>query len=417
MNAFTAVGGTPVNPSRTSLNEIALTDDITLAWPWIEQDTADAVAYINEVTPDAAGHTITMPAASEAPRGQDQMFVNRGADSYEVLDADGGSIATVAAGRAIYIYITDNETEAGTWKIFTFAAGSSQADAAALAGKGLIALASLLNQDYPVEILVTTQTITTANRATMFVVDSSVGAGTLNFDPIATLQPGFFILFSNQGTGAWTLSPNGSEEIDNQLSLDINPGESCEIHVGASGLYTLGRGRNVQFSFTQLNLDVGGNTNVTLTTAQAGNFVQRYFGALTGNISVIVPEAVAVYDIVNDTSGAFQLTVRTAGGSGIVVGQGESVIVRCDGTDVFDADTETPTPASQLFADGSAANPSIAFLAQANLGAYRVGSNTMGFTANGNKVWQFSPEGVDVDQGGDLMKGGLDISVWATVFG
>ncbi len=416
-NAFTAVGGTPVNPSRTSLNVIALTDDITLEWPWVEQDTAEAVAYINEVTPDAAGWTITMPAASGAPTGQDQMFINRGADSFEVLDADGGSIATVNAGRAIYIYILDNATDAGTWKIFTFGTGSSQADAAALAGLGLKALASVLNQDHPVEILVANQTITTANRATMFVVDASIGSGTLAFDPISTLTDGFFILFSNLGTGAWTLAPFGSEEIDNQLSLDINPGESCEIHVGASGIYTLGRGRNVEFSFTQLNLNVGGSTDITLTTAQAGNFIQRYFGVLTGNINVLVPEAVSVYDIVNDTSGAFQLTVKTAGGSGLVIGQGESVIVRCDGTDVFDADTETPTPSSLQFADGSAANPSITFASQANLGAYRVGNNTMGFTANGNKVWQFDTTGLDVDNGGDLKKGGLDISVWATVFG
>ena len=416
MSAFDAVAGTPVNPSRLSLNIIALTANLTLDWPWVNQDTDDVVAYVNRVTPDAAGRTITMPAGNQAPAGQDQLFQNIGADSFEVLDANGGSIATVLPGVAVYVYLVDNSTVAGTWQIFTFGAGSSQADAASLAGKGLIALASVLNQDHPVEILVADQTITTANRATMFVVDSSVGGGTLSFDSITTLGDGFFILFNNQGTGAWTLSPFGSEEIDNQLSIDINPNESCEIHVGATGLFTVGRGRNVEFSFTQLNLDVSGSSNITLTTAQAGNFIQRYFGALTGNISVIVPEAVAVYDVVNDTSGAFQLTVRTSGGTGVVIGQGESVIVRCDGTDVFDADTETPTPASQQFADGSAGAPSITFAADTNLGAYRVGADTMGFTANGNEVWEFDTSGLDV-VAGDLKKEGLDVSVWATIFG
>lgn len=415
-NAFTTIGGTPVNPSRTGINIIALTSNITLDWPWVQQDTADVVAYINQVTPDAAGRTITMPAADEAPTGQDQLFYNLAADSFEVLDADGGSIATVGAGRAIYIYITDNSDAAGDWQIFTFGAGSSQADAASLAGKGLIALAALLNQDYPVELLATSQTITTANRATMFVVDPAVGSGTLSFDPISTLTNGFFILFNNQGTGAWTMAPNGSEEIDGALSIDINPGESCEIHVGASGLYTVGRGRNIQFSFTQLNLDVGGSTDVTLTTAQAGNFVQRYFGVLTGNIAVIVPDAVSVYDIVNDTTGAFQLTVKTAAGTGLVIGQGESVIVRCDGTDVFDADTETPTPSSQQFADGSEASPSITFVAQPNLGGWRRTTDTMAFSANGNEVWEFDTTGLDV-MAGDLKKGGLDISAWATIYG
>jgi hypothetical protein len=416
MSAFDAIGGTPVNPARTSLNVIALTANLTLDWPWVQQDTADVVAYINRVTPDAAGRTITMPAANEAPAGQDQLFQNLGADSFEVLDAAAGSIATVPAGRAVYVYIVDNSTVAGTWQTFTFGAGSSQADAASLAGKGLIALNSVLNQDYPVSLLVADQTITPANRATMFVVDPSVGSGTLTFDSIATLTNGFFILFNNQGSGAWTMAPDGTEEIDGQLSIDINPGESCEIHVGAAGLYTVGRGRNVEFSFTQLNLDVSGNTDVTLTTAQAGNFVQRYFGALTGNIAVIVPDAVSVWDLVNDTTGAFQLTVKTAAGTGLVIGQGQSVIARSDGTDVFDADTETPTPASQQFADGSAGAPSITFVAQANLGAYRKASNTMGFTANGNEVWEFDTTGINV-VAGDLKKGGLDISAWAMIYG
>ena len=92
MSAFDAIAGTPVNPSRLSLNEIALTANITLDWPWINQDTADVVAYINNETPNATGRTITMPSAQQAPLGQDQLFYNLGADSFEVLDADGRTV-------------------------------------------------------------------------------------------------------------------------------------------------------------------------------------------------------------------------------------------------------------------------------------------------------------------------------------
>lgn len=416
MSAFDTFGGTPVQPSRVNYRAIALTADVTLEWPWVQQDTADTVAYLNDVTPDAAGWTITMPSADQAPTGMDAIFRNIGADSFFVVDADGGAIATVGSGEAWYVYITDNSDAAGTWSQIEFGAGSSSAQAAALAGKGLIALASLLNQNYPVSILTTDQTIVAANRATLFTVSPAVGSGTLSFDPIASLGAGNFILFSNLGTGAWTMEPAGGETIDNKVNIQINPNESCEIHVGANGLYTIGRGRANEFFFTQLNLDVGGNTDVSLTTIQASNFIQRYFGTLTGNIAVIVPDAVAVYDVVNDTSGAFQLTVKTAAGTGLVISQGETVLVRCDGTDVFDADTETPAPASTLFADGSEASPSMSFIAQSNLGFWRRTNNTMAASANGNEVWEFDTDGINtVDS--DLKKRGLDISVWATVFG
>lgn len=418
MSAFDTFGGSPVQPSRVNYRAITLTADVTLEWPWVQQDTSDIVAYLNDVTPDVAGWTITMPAANQAPNGMDALFRNLGSHSFFVVDADGGAIMTVGSGEAWYCYITDNSDEAGTWSQLQFGAGSSSAQAAALAGKGLIALASLLNQNYPVNVISTDTTITAASRASMYVVSPAVGSGTLTFDSIATLGAGNFILFSNLGSGAWTLEPDGGETIDNQVNIDINPNESCEIHVGSAGLYTVGRGRASQFVFTQLNLDVSGSTDVTLTTIQAGNFVQRYFGTLTGNIAVIVPDAVSVYDVVNDTSGAFQLTVKTASGTGLVIGQGETVLVRCDGTDVFDADTETPTPASTLFADGTESSPSMSFVAQSNLGGWRKDTDTMAWSANAAEVWLFNTTGLDVTgTGAGLKKGGLDITVWATVFG
>jgi hypothetical protein len=416
MSAFDVIGGTPVQPSRVNYRAITLTADLTLQWPWVIQDTADTVAYLNDVTPDVAGWAITMPAANQAPTGMDAIFRNIGAHSFDVVDADGGAILTVGAGEAWYCYITDNSDEAGTWSQLQFGAGTSAAQASALAGKGLVALANLLNQNCPVSVIVADQTLTATNRASMFVASPVIGGGTLSFDPIASLGAGNFFIFSNLSTGAWTLDPDGSETIDNETSIVLNPGEACVIHVGSTGLFTEGRGRSPQFAFSLINLDVSGNTDVTLTTSQASNFIQRYFGALTGNINVIVPDAVQPYVVFNDTSGAFTLTVKTAAGTGLVIGQGQTVWLYCDGTDVLDADTETPTPASTLFGDGSEASPSMSFVAQANLGAWRKASNTMAFSANANEVWLFDTTGIDVT-GGDLKKGGRDISVWATVFG
>lgn len=416
MSAFDFPGGTPAQPSRVNYRAIDLEADVTLEWPYVVPNTDDTVAYLNDVTPDQDGWTITMPAANEAPVGQDAIFRNVGGFSFDIVDADGGAIVTVGAGTAWYIYVIDNDAAAGGWRQLQFGAGSSSAQAAALAGKGLIALANLLNQNYPVSVISANQNITATNRASMFVVSPLVGGGTLTFDSISSLGAGNFIIFSNLGSGAWTLDPFSGETIDNESSIDLNPGESCEIHVGSAGLYTVGRGRSPQFAFSMLNLDVSGSANVTLSTAQASNFIQRYFGTLTGNIDVIVPDAVQPYIVFNDTSGAFTLTVTTASGTGVLVTQGQTVWIYCDGTDVLDADTETPTPASTLFADGSEASPSMSFVAQTNLGGWRKASNTMAFSSNANEVWLFDTDGIDVTAG-DLRKGGLDIAAWATVFG
>ncbi len=55
---------------------------------------------------------------------------------------------------------------------------------------------------------------------------------------------------------------------------------------------------------------------------------------MTGNRSVIVPTQAAIYYVHNNTDGAYTLTVTTAAGTGVVVGQKRRCLVHCDGTNV-----------------------------------------------------------------------------------
>jgi hypothetical protein len=75
------------------------------------------------------------------------------------------------------------------------------------------------------------------------------------------------------------------------------------------------------------------NVNVTLTTAQAAFPVITFTGTLTGNVNVIFPNDVKSYRILNNTSGAFTITCKTAAGTGVVVAAGSSDIF-CDGTNI-----------------------------------------------------------------------------------
>lgn len=77
------------------------------------------------------------------------------------------------------------------------------------------------------------------------------------------------------------------------------------------------------------------NANVTLTPAQAAKPILRLAGTLTGNIQIIFPNWVMEWVIINNCTGAFTVTCKTAAGSGIVVSQGGgSQIVWGDGTNL-----------------------------------------------------------------------------------
>lgn len=76
-------------------------------------------------------------------------------------------------------------------------------------------------------------------------------------------------------------------------------------------------------------------STLTVTTADvtvSDNRSTAYIllGVLTGNRNVIFPADVKEYMIINNCTGAFFITVKTASGIGVVVNPGESVQVYCD---------------------------------------------------------------------------------------
>lgn len=73
--------------------------------------------------------------------------------------------------------------------------------------------------------------------------------------------------------------------------------------------------------------------NVTLSAAQARARYLILSGTLTGNRNVVVPNHWQGIVFCNN-AGAFTTTVKTASGSGIVVGQGKRAILLADGTNV-----------------------------------------------------------------------------------
>jgi len=90
-----------------------------------------------------------------------------------------------------------------------------------------------------------------------------------------------------------------------------------------------------------LSKSVAGSGTVTLTANNGTSDESRqafieFTGALTGNVSVVVPTAEFWWFVKNSTTGAFTLTVKTSAGTGIAVTQGKQAFLYCDGTNVLE---------------------------------------------------------------------------------
>ncbi|MFN3652363.1 MAG: hypothetical protein ACK47B_22535 [Armatimonadota bacterium] len=105
---------------------------------------------------------------------------------------------------------------------------------------------------------------------------------------------------------------------------------------------------------SRLAKSVGGGADVALSAAEAEAEVLELTGTLTANIAVIVPAWTGKRWLVrNGTTGAFTLTVRTAAGAGVTVGQGRRALVYGDGADVLRATLDTGSDGSMVVGGGA----------------------------------------------------------------
>ena len=384
-------GGSSVQPADVQFCAVALTGNLVTVWPPFAT-TGNQMARIMQVTPSAGGFSVMMPDATLTSAGIDVIFDNPGAFTFTVLDYAGGVICTVAAGQVKYLYLSDSSTSAGTWRVTLFGAASSTLDAAQLAGYGLKAISGTLNTAPTVVGIFSDTTVLLTDRAKVFVW--SGGSGNMYLPATAGSTSDFVIEVHNQGTGVLTVSGLGGALIDGSSSIALSINESCFLHMGATAWYTVGRGRNTQFNFTQLNKVVTGGS-VSLTLTEASNVVQNYTGTLTSNQTVVLPSVVQVYYIRNSTSGSYTLTFSCLGGTTVIVIQSQTSILFCDGTNVVNANTSLVGGITGiLFGNGSASAPSAAF-GTVNTGLYATATSEIGISTGGVLSSKFSATGAE----------------------
>ena len=402
VNPFT---GQTVQPSQVGYEQLTFAVDTTLQWPVNGNDSL-VVANIIDATATAAGLDLYMPAATQVSTGQSVLIRNTGSYTFTVVDAGGNTIAPIASGVANYIYITDNSTENGVWASVTFGAGTSAANAATLAGYGLKAISTTLNQAYEVSTYFSNHTFTASDRASFAVWGG--GVGNFYLPTAADVGNNWFIMIRNGGTGILTVYPTGSDTIDGNSSQQLQIGESfVAVSDGAAGYNSFGYGQSATFFYTILSKSLTGLTSpVTLSTVEAANVIQEYSGVLTANMTIILPPTVQLYTMTNLTTGAYTLTFSTgaSGASVVQLAQSQTLIIICDGTNVYNANSATVSSLPSLTLNpGTAANPSLNYSGDLTTGMYQPAGGQVGWALTGVSKMTIEADGLHVLDG---IKGG-----------
>ena len=399
VNPFT---GQTVSPSSVSYEELALTANTELEWPINGNDNTPASSIIDvDATSSgtSTGWLLQLPPATQVSTGQSIIIRNVGSHLFTVTDNGGNTIVAINSGVAEFIFLTDNTTVNGIWASVVFGAGTSSANAGALAGYGLTAIGLTLNQAYNVTNYYSNSALTAASRA-QFEVWAG-GVGTFTLPSAATIGNNWFTIIRNSGSGVLTLTPSGTDTIDGNVNMQLQLTESVVVvSNGSTGFNTYAYGRSNSFAFTQLAQVVTGGT-LTLTAAQGANIIQEYSGALTSNQIVVLPSTVQLYSLQNGTTGAYTLTFKTAGiGSTVSVGQGQTAFVVCDGTNVYSTTSNTSSSfTSATLAPGAVSAPSLNFLGNTTTGLYLPASNQIGFAVNGTNGMTLTTSGLTIPNG------------------
>jgi hypothetical protein len=387
--------GDVIQPTDVLYLEIQLDANLQLFWP-INGNEATETPAARIMDVDASGnYELRMPPANQVSVGQDALIRNVGSSTFTVKTYDGnGTIVSIPSGAARYIYLTDNANDYGTWGNFTFGAGTSSADAATLAGAGLLASGLTLNQSHPVSAITASQVFVDGDRAKTYVWSGGVTTTTL--PSAVTVGSNWFFLIKNAGTGTLTVNCTGVELIDGGASKAFAPNESAFIVSTGTGFITVGYGVSTQFEYGILTKTVTSGT-YTLTANEASNTIQIYNGTLTGNVTIIIPPVVNFYIISNQCSaGGFTLTISTGavGGATATVPASGQASLFCDGTNVLNANTTQAGGTSFSIVNGSAGSPSLNFASEISTGLFRPGAGQFGISVLGTIKFMLTSEGI-----------------------
>lgn len=335
-NVFT---GSTIYPSAVALTKLDLTANVVLYWPVEAPDgspIASEIVEINSTT--SSSWYINLPDATQVSIGQTILFNNRTASNIVVRNISGATVVNVTAGNQWQVYLADNTTANGTWRVYQFGAATSVANAASLAGNGLKANGSELETAVTTLNFSINSTAEITDRAKLF---NWTGAlGTLTLPTASTAGNNWYCLVRNSGTGELTLDPPTTELINGSANLPLAPGDSATIITDGVNYFSVGLGQAAIFAFDYVVVDISGSTDYTLSGSELNRIAYQFVGATTADFTVIVPNTTQQYWVYNNTTGGNTIGLGTAAQvSPLTMENGFRTIVYCDGTNIVPAVT------------------------------------------------------------------------------
>ena len=379
--------GTVVQPTDVSYYALSFSANVQLYWPAVVNPDQVPAARIIDATPSVASLIIKLPEANQGTTGADILIRNFGAVAFTVQDFAGTGSVSIAAGVSKYFYLSSNTTSAGVWQNVTFGAGTSSADAASLAGPGLVALSGQLNATQNIIQVSSPPTITNASRASTFVW--TAGNNTITLPTAASLTAGWFIAFRNTGTGTLSFAPQGASLINGGATLGINPAESGFImfQQATGNFFTVGLAVPSNVTFTSSTYDVDSIIGVnTLSLVSYAPIIQTYAalsGTRSATLAVTLPATTQLYVLLNETGQAgYNITFQLSGSiqTPISLATGAVALVLSDGNFLYIISQSTTNVFYAI--NGTAAAPSHSFTSNTNTGMYLIGTNVLGISAN-----------------------------------
>jgi hypothetical protein len=158
---------------------------------------------------------------------------------------------------------------------------------------------------------------------------------------------------------------------------------TLQLLIMGSGLHLNDWGTQTNLNFGKIEAAIAGATsltlggsNYTLSDTDARSAIINLSGTLSANIILTVPSRVKSWIILNGTSGAFTVSIKTSGGSAIVLPQGISSVVWSDGTAMRSApDLSAYASSSTVSAVSAVASAALARAGGSMTGAIDLGSN------------------------------------------
>ena len=424
--------GATINPSQVGYESLTISTNTALSWPINGTASGNVVANIIEVTATVASLQLQLPPATQVSVGQAVIIRNVGTGgnfAFTVTDTSGNTIVSIAlsasgsVSNTYYVYLTNNTTANGVWTNVAMGIGTSSAAAGSLAGAGLTAIANTLNENTTVTPFSANYTFLNADRATLFPWVGGAGTATLP-NPIL-VGAGWFTSVKNNGTGILTVTAVGAGSAYSTVIDPLAPGSgspggsaSVQVQIGNSSIfvtdgtywYTYALAQTNVFNYTQLVVNVNApalTSPYQMSSVFAKNVIQEFTGVLSANLLVLLPPTVQIYSFRNLTTGGYTLTFgisNTAGtaaiGTTIVVPTTQAIIAIGDGTNLYNANSATTSfIASLQLGNGTAANPSLYWVNDANTGLYSPASGSIGMSIGGANVGILASTGLQLTVG------------------